>query len=109
MNDPLMDNDRPSPWAGGPRTYQPLRRIRSGRVLAGVAGGLADHLDVDVTLVRVGFVIFTLCGGIALPAYLACWLLIPEEGSEGTLADDLLYQVGDFFEEAESRLQGRPR
>lgn len=78
-------------------------------MVAGVAGGLAEYLDVDVTLVRIGFVVLTLIAGIALPAYLACWLLIPEEGSESTLADDLLYRVGGLFEEAESRLQGRAR
>lgn len=109
MDERRIDNDRPPYWAGGPRTFQPLRRIGAGRVLAGVAGGLADYLDVDVTVVRLGFVVLTLVGGIAVPAYLACWLLIPEEGSEGTLADDLLYRVGDLFEEAESRLQGGPR
>lgn len=109
MDDRRIENDYPPYRPGGPRTFRPLRRIGAGRVLAGVAGGLADYLDVDVTVVRIGFVALTLLGGIAVPAYLACWLLIPEEGSDGTLADDLLYHVGDLFEEAESRLQGRPR
>ena len=104
-----MENDRPPYWASGPRSFQPLRRILAGRVLAGVAGGLADYLEVDVTLVRVGFVVLSLIGGIAIPAYLACWLLIPEEGSDHTLADDLFYRIGDLFEEAESRIQGRAR
>jgi phage shock protein C len=109
MDDRRIENDHPPYWAGGPRSYRPLRRIGAGRVLAGVAGGLADYLEVDVTVVRIGFVVLTLLGGIAIPAYLACWLLIPEQGTEATLVDDVLYRVGDFFEEAESRLQGRAR
>lgn len=113
MNEQRSDEEGRSdsipPYAGGTRTYRPLRRIGAGRLVAGVAGGLAEHLDVDVSMVRLGFVALTLAGGIAVPAYLACWLLIPEEGTEGTLADDLLYRAGDFFEEAESRLQGRAR
>jgi len=38
---------------------------------AGVAAGLADYLDVDPTLVRIGFVALTLLGGVAVPLYLA--------------------------------------
>ena len=33
-----------------------LLRSRDDRILAGVAGGIANYLDVDPTLVRVGFV-----------------------------------------------------
>ena len=91
MDDRHMENDHPPYWAGGPHSSRPLRRVVGGRVLAGVAGGLADYLEIDVAVVRIGFVAFTLLGGIALPAYLACWLLIPKEGSDDTLADDLLY------------------
>lgn len=67
-----------------------LHRIRSGRMLAGVAAGLADYLDVDPTLVRIGFVVLALMGGIAVPVYLAGWLLIPDEGSEQSMAEDML-------------------
>ena len=47
-------------------------------MLAGVAVGLADYFDIDPTLVRVGFVALSLLGGLAVPLYLAGWLLIPE-------------------------------
>jgi len=68
----------------------PLRRAYDGRMLAGVAAGLADYLAVDVTIVRVAFVVFTFLGGAAIPAYLACLLLIPEEGSDESIAGSLL-------------------
>jgi phage shock protein PspC (stress-responsive transcriptional regulator) len=71
----------------------PLRRAYDGRMLAGVCAGLADFLAIDVTIVRVAFVVFTFLGGAAIPAYLACLLLIPDEGSDQSLASSLLDSV----------------
>ena len=62
-------------------------------MLAGVCAGLADYLAVDTTIVRVAFVVFTFLGGAGIPAYLACLLLIPEEGSDQSLASSLLDSV----------------
>jgi phage shock protein PspC (stress-responsive transcriptional regulator) len=73
---------------------QPLRRAHDGRVLAGVASGLARYLDVDVSLVRLGFGALVVVGGIGIPAYLACWLLVPDEETDTSLADDLMHGVG---------------
>jgi phage shock protein C len=71
----------------------PLRRAYDGRMLAGVCAGLADYLAIDVTIVRVAFAVFTFLGGAAIPAYLACLLLIPEEGGDQSLASSLLDSV----------------
>lgn len=68
----------------------PLRRAYNGRMLAGVCAGIADYLDVDVTLIRIAFVVFTFLGGAGIPAYLACLLLIPEEGTDESIASSLL-------------------
>jgi phage shock protein C len=78
-----------------PRTSgrPPLRRAYDGRMLAGVCAGLADYLAIDVTIVRVAFAVFTFLGGAAIPAYVACLLLIPEEGSDQSLASSLLDSV----------------
>lgn len=59
-------------------------------MLAGVAIGLAEYFDIDPTLVRIGFVALTLLGGLAVPLYLAGWLLIPAEGADASVAEDLL-------------------
>ena len=67
-----------------------LHRVRPGSMVGGVAAGLADYLDIDPTLVRVGFVALALMGGIAVPIYLAGWLLIPDEGSEHSMAEEML-------------------
>lgn len=72
----------------------PLRRSRDQRIVAGVAAGLAEHFGLDLTIVRVGIVALSLLGGAGVPLYLAAWLLMPEEGSQASVADDLLDHLG---------------
>lgn len=72
------------------RRAERLHRSRDGRIVAGVADGLADYFDVDTTLVRVAFVALALAGGVAVPLYLAGWLLIPEEGTDHSMAEEFL-------------------
>lgn len=60
-----------------------LYRSRHDRMLAGVAGGLAELWDADPSLVRVVWallVVFT--GGIALVVYIVMAIVVPEAGSE---------------------------
>jgi phage shock protein PspC (stress-responsive transcriptional regulator) len=59
-----------------------IRRVTADRRVAGVAGGLARHLDIDPLIVRVGFVVLTFFGGVGLLLYIAGWLLLPEDGSD---------------------------
>src|SRR5271170_5081349 len=67
-----------------------LRRSYQDRMLGGVAGGLARYFDVDTMIVRIGFVVLTLVGGAGIPLYLAGLLLIPEEGSDQSIAGSLI-------------------
>jgi phage shock protein PspC (stress-responsive transcriptional regulator) len=55
-----------------------LYRSRTQRMLGGVAGGLAEYFNVDPTLVRLLFVIFSLAGGPGLIAYIILWIVMPE-------------------------------
>jgi phage shock protein PspC (stress-responsive transcriptional regulator) len=57
-----------------------LRRSRSDKKIAGVAGGIARHLDIDPLLVRVLLVVLVFFGGAGLIVYAACWLLAPLDG-----------------------------
>jgi phage shock protein PspC (stress-responsive transcriptional regulator) len=59
-----------------------IRRSRPDRKVAGVAGGLGRHLDIDPVIVRVAFVVLTFFGGVGLLLYVALWLLLPEDGSD---------------------------
>ena len=57
-----------------------LVRSQDDRMFAGVAGGIAEYLNVDAILVRLFFVLTCLfCGGLGLVIYLIMWLLMPEE------------------------------
>ena len=59
-----------------------IRRSVTDRKVAGVAGGLARHLDIDPVILRVAFVVLAFFGGAGLILYGALWLLLPEEGNE---------------------------
>ena len=65
-------------------------RVRSGSVVAGVAAGLADYLDVDPTLVRVGTVALALMGGIGRAPLSGRLASHPHEGSEHSVAEEML-------------------
>ncbi len=81
----------PPPLPGAPaRRSDRLHRSSDGRMIAGVAAGLADCFDLDPTLVRAGFLALALLGGLAVPVYLAAWLLVPEEGTDVSVAEELL-------------------
>ncbi len=67
-----------------------LHRGTAGRMIAGVASGVADYFDVDPTIVRIGFVALAFLGGLAVPLYLAGWLLIPDDDTDLSVAEELL-------------------
>jgi phage shock protein PspC (stress-responsive transcriptional regulator) len=54
-----------------------LTRSDTDRLVGGVCGGLAEYLQVDATLVRLGFVVLSALGGAGILIYLALWLLVP--------------------------------
>lgn len=58
----------------------PLRRPRSGRMIAGVVAGLARYFGMDVTLARVLYVVGSIVS-VAFPGmlvYVILWIVIPE-------------------------------
>lgn len=58
-----------------------LKRSADDRMLAGVAGGLAEYLDIDPVLVRILFVIIALLGGgfAGILIYVILWIIMPEQ------------------------------
>lgn len=82
----------PPPEHDGPRVTRDdvkdlarLRRSRTDRKVAGVAGGIARHLDIDPLLVRIAFVILTFFGGGGIVLYGVAWILVPEEDTGDTV------------------------
>jgi phage shock protein C len=48
------------------------------RKIAGVCGGFAEYLEVDSTIVRLVYILFTIASfGFGIIFYLICWLVIP--------------------------------
>jgi phage shock protein C len=56
-----------------------LMRPRAGRKIAGVCAGFANHFDLDVTLVRLVWLVVVIFAGTGLLAYLIGWIVIPGE------------------------------
>jgi phage shock protein PspC (stress-responsive transcriptional regulator) len=61
-----------------------LYRTREGRIVAGVCSGIAAYFGIDPTLVRLAFAVFTIFGGAGILVYLLAWIVIPEEGGDGS-------------------------
>ena len=78
-----------APFGTGSRRTA-LRRPVQGSVVAGVATGLARYLGVDVMIIRLAFVALAIVGGAGIPLYLAGLLLIPEDGSDQSIASSLV-------------------
>ena len=81
----ITDMDE-SNGSGGKRL---LLRPREGRLVAGVCVGLADYFGVDVSLVRLGFGVFTVFWGLGALIYGIAWLVLPEEGEPGSILESL--------------------
>lgn len=56
-----------------------LYRSRNEKMIAGIAGGLGEYFNIDPTLVRLLFVLFTFTGGPGLVAYIIMLIIVPEE------------------------------
>jgi phage shock protein C len=68
-----------------------LYRTHQGRVLAGVCSGIGEYFGVDANLVRVVFALVAIfTGGFGALAYLAGWVLIPEEGEKSSIAQNMV-------------------
>lgn len=72
------------------RNSKVLMRPTEGRTLAGVCAGIGAYLGIDVTLVRVIWtVVAVLTGGAGVLAYLAAWIIIPDEGRPSSIPENL--------------------
>jgi phage shock protein C len=67
-----------------------LVRSLDGRMVAGVCSGLADCYDIDVNLVRLVFVVASFFGFVGVLAYLAAWVILPEQGESASIAENML-------------------
>jgi len=73
-----------------PPTIKRLERSRTDKFLAGVSGGLGRYFDLTPAVFRLGFVVLTLLGGAGILVYIAAALVMPKEGEERSVAEDIL-------------------
>ncbi|WP_243638888.1 ATP-binding protein [Streptacidiphilus pinicola] len=74
---PDRPDPRTDPAAGSAAPVRKLYRRPEGRVVGGVASGLAAHLGIPVLWVRAAFVVLTLGQGLGLVLYAAFWFVVP--------------------------------
>jgi phage shock protein PspC (stress-responsive transcriptional regulator) len=72
-----------------------LERSQSDKWLAGVSSGLGRYFDITPTVFRLGFVVLTLLGGAGILVYIAAVLVMPKEGEESSIAEDILKKRRD--------------
>ena len=75
-----------------------LQRNTNDQMIAGVASGVADYFGVDRSIVRVLWALSVLFGGLGVVVYVILWIVVPEAGSDRTVADDLRDQAIEFQE-----------
>jgi signal transduction histidine kinase len=90
-HDGRVDVDSPGrlgagpPWLRGHRRG-PLRRAPEGQLVGGVAAGLAARTGLNVTAVRIAFLVTALMSGFGLFVYVLAWLFVPAVGEDVAIA-----------------------
>ena len=85
------------PEAAASRTApaERLVRIRSDKKIAGVCAGFARYMGVDVTLVRVVWLVIAFTAGVGFIAYIVAWIAMPlEDAPLGSSTDMVARDYG---------------
>ena len=61
-----------------------LYRSSTNSMLAGVCGGIGEYFNIDPTLVRLAWVLFSVLGGAGVLAYIIAAIIIPKYESKQT-------------------------
>lgn len=59
-----------------------LYKSADNKILCGVCAGFAEYLDLDPTLVRLGWVLFTFFGGAGIIVYIIAAIIMPQKPQE---------------------------
>jgi phage shock protein C len=91
-----------------------LRRSETDRVIAGVAGGIAQRFGFSSTLVRLAWVVSVFFGGFGIVIYLILWVALPKSPAHipATRIAEERYARGEIsaaeLERVRSDLQATP-
>lgn len=56
-----------------------LYKIEEGKKLDGVCGGIAEYFDIDSTIVRLAWILFTAFAGSGILAYIIAAIVMPRK------------------------------
>lgn len=74
------------------------------KVLGGVCGMIAERTGWDVGIVRIGVAVLGfVTSGAVVAAYLAAWLILPQEGADRTVLDELVGKGKQTYSEAKAK------
>lgn len=75
----------------GANGQKQLMRPRDERMVAGVCAGIGQFFGIDANIVRIVFAVLTVfSAGAAALVYLVAWIIVPEEGETGSIAENYL-------------------
>lgn len=80
-----------------------LYRSQPDKIIAGVAGGLAEYFEVDPMIVRLLFILITIIGGSGVLIYIILWLLLPRDPNEPAIINE--EKVKEFASEIKEKAQ----
>ena len=86
-----------------------LTRSKTDRVIAGVAGGIAERFGLDPTLVRIAWVVSIFFGGFGILLYVVLWIALPAgpaQASEAIRIAEERYARGEISTEELRRIRG---
>ncbi|MBW2964603.1 PspC domain-containing protein [Candidatus Woesearchaeota archaeon] len=78
-----------------------LYRSRDDKMIAGVCGGIAEHLNVDPVWIRLAAVVLIFANGIGLILYILGWILIPQNPNQSgsdTKSERAAKRIHDSFQ-----------
>ncbi len=78
-----------------------LTRSRNG-MIGGVAAGIAEATNVDVTIVRIAFILVSIFAGGGLLVYLILWAVIPREEG-GSIAEDGFTKAKTWYDDRNNK------
>ena len=56
-----------------------LYRLDEGKMIAGVCSGFADYFDLDVSIVRLGWILLSIFAGCGIIAYIIALIIMPKK------------------------------
>ena len=56
-----------------------LYKVREGKMLDGVCGGIAEYFNIDLAIIRLAWILFCAAGGSGILAYMICAIVIPRQ------------------------------